>query len=188
MKVYTRWMWNQLLLHAAFWRTIFLTAAFPHTHKFLIERISSSLISTETLVIAVTTIAINSLYAKYSDWIFSKFKVYCVLECSIYAVILPMVGTGMISPSSYFLTDIIVGSIVCRFLHCSANRLRKLYYDREEREKFDNSQPIVSAVSSIVGGCLGMLPIPLWAAWCCVAVGIVIDDIFYWVAYNRVTK
>lgn len=188
MKTHVGWMWSQTLLHAIFWKTIVFSIAFPHTHKFLIERIPSGFLSMEMIVTAVATITVNALYMRYSDRIFAHFKLFCVMECTVYAVVLPLIGCGKITPACYFIIDVVAGAVLCRPLYCCGNRLRKLVYDREARENYDNSQPVVMALAAVIGGSVGMLPIPLWAAWCLIAVGIVIDDVFYWVTYNRVTR
>lgn len=188
MKIYAKWMWSQMMIQASFWSCLFFSAAFPHTHKYLITNISSKLISMETIVGGLGIIFIHSLFNKYSDFFFKRFKLLCVIECVVYGIGLPMVGCGWISASSYFVTDIICGALVCRAIFCGANRLRKLVYDREERERYDNCEPIARAAACLIGGALSMLPIPLWMAWSFIAVGCVIDDVFYWIIYNKVTK
>lgn len=188
MKMYTTWMWGQLMIHACFWRSIFFAWAFPHTHKFLIENISSKLLSTETITLAISTIVITSLFNKYSEKIFEHFKLYCVVECLLFAIILPAVGTGLITPSNYFIVNITIAPVVGRMINCSATRLRRMVYDREMRERYDNCHQIALAAAGIIGGVLGMIEIPLWVAWSLVAVGVVIDDVFYWIIYNQVTK
>ena len=180
-------MTSQYLIHAAFWNVMFFAASFPVTHKWLMTEVSDKLIAFNGLVGSVGIIVVNSCFNKYSDKMFKLFNLSVCLEMLVYATILPLVGFGKITPTFYYLTTTFVDIILLRNIVCCNNRLRKLLYDKEVREKYDNSCPIANAAGAIIGSGIGMLSLPLWLAWCCVAAGVVIGDVFLIMAYRSAT-
>ncbi len=188
MKVYLKWMTSQYLIHAAFWSVLFFAAAFPVTHKWLMTEVSDKLIAFNGLVGSVGIIVVNSCFNKYGDRMFKLFRLSVALEIVVYATILPLVGFGKITPTFYYLTTTFVDIVLLRNIVCCNNRLRKLLYDKEVREKYDNSCPIANAAGSIIGSCIGMLSLPLWLAWCFVAAGVVIGDIFLFAAHHSAVR
>ena len=188
MKVYLKWMVSQYLIHDVFWSVLFFSAAFPMTHKWLMTEVSDKLIAFNGLVGSVGIIVVNSLFNKYGDKMFKLFMLSVALEMLVYATILPLVGFNKITPTFYYLTTTFVDIVLLRNIVCCNNRLRRMLYDREIREKYDNSCPIANAAGTIIGSCIGMFSLPLWLAWCCVAAGVVIGDVFLILAHRSTTK
>lgn len=185
---HVKWMMNDPMILATFFSTLFFCIAHPQIHLYLMKGITSNFMAIQGIVFASGTLICNSCFHKWGDRLFKLFPYMCITETVVYSTVVPLIACGVIDQKIYFIIDMIMFATITRNMMCSSNRLRRMIYQNEEREKFDNSCPMASAAACILGGLIAMIPMPLWIAWIGVAFGTSIDNVFYAYVYYRVTR
>lgn len=188
MKATAKWMTNQLLIWNKLVCMFLFSISHPVIHQYLISGISPRLIAMESVMISLSTIIVNSLFIKYAERVFRYMPLLLLAETGIYATICPSIHFGLISARMYYLIEITTVAIITRNLSCCGNRIRRILYAGEEREKYDTCVPIADAIAVIAGGSIAMIGIPLHWAWIVVMAGVIADDIFLMIIWLRLRK
>lgn len=188
MVVCIKWMCRQYMLHAHFWSTIGYTMMFPTMHKYFMGSIPDNFLAIENIIFSIASIVISSLANKYGDWFLKFYPKWCIIDTLSFGLIIILTATNSITVSTFYLIRIILISCVCRSMGAACNRMKRLVYDGEEREKYDNCLNIVGCSASLIGSSVAMIGIPIWLAWCIFGFSVVIDDIMYMFAWSKITK
>ena len=188
MVKHLKWMCRDLMIQATFWSTLLFSISHPHTHKYLVSNINANMMAIQGVMTSVMIIISNSSFNKWGDKIFKYFQHMCIAEIIAYGFALTAVGFGYISPTLYILIDIFAYGCITRNMICSGNRLRRIIYKNEIRERYDNSAPIANSAACIIGGLLALIPFPDWLPWIVMICGISVDNVFYLIIYKRAVK
>ena len=188
MVKHLKWMLKDLMIQATFASTLCFCIAHPQVHLMLMRGIDSKFMAMQGIVISLATICCNSAFNKWGDKIFKLFPYLCIVEVIAYGVVVPLIAFGFITPKVYYVLDMVAYACITRNMVCSGNRLRRLIYDRETREKYDNSAPIANASACVLGGAIAMLTFPVWLSWIFLFIGISVDNVFYFIIYKKTVK
>lgn len=187
MKLYINWMLHQLLLHGEFWSVLFLSAATPVTRKFLISNVSSQLLAVKGIIFSIGIILVNGVYNKYGDKIYQRYRSICVAEIGMYvALAVSMVYFGMSAPV-YFMTETVSDIIIGRNIICCNSRIRRIVYNGEERETFDNSRPIAQSIAAVIGNLIAMIEIPASVCFILFSIGVIMGDVFLYIVHRKIS-
>lgn len=177
-------MWKDKIVQATFWSNLFYSASFPFIHIWLMREVTEKMLSFNSMFICVAIIVFNTLWNKYSNKLYKFFPLLCILETVTYIILLTIVILGFVSPSIYYIIDTMTIALITRNVICGGNKLRSLAYQKDKREKFDNTIMIANAVATLVGGFVAlMFDMPIWIAMIVLEVSLVVDNIFYILAY-----
>ncbi|MDE6780952.1 MAG: hypothetical protein K2J40_05790 [Ruminococcus sp.] len=177
---------NDKMLLATFLSTVFYSTAYPTIHKEIVIHISDFMIASEQIISCLGIVLASVLWNKYSDILFQKFQLFCVLETvagittTTYAI---MSDNIMV----YYILDTFVFALITRNIICGGNRLRSERYRQElEREHFDNNNLSASAIATIIGSCIAMLLDLDFKIMLCIATfGNALDNILYIQVYRE---
>jgi hypothetical protein len=130
-------------------------------------------------------IAMVVFYDKYSNVIFNHYKLILVVETVVTIIATVLIANRWMDVKIFFIINTLISCTLARTISCCANRLKRLYHNGEDRERFDNTSKIAFAIAGIIGSIVSFLPIPRGIAWTCCCLGCVTDNIFYYVAYIK---
>lgn len=179
---------KDLMIQACFWSNMFYSMSYPFIHLFIMkdDAITGRLVSIQQVVMCLSIILINNLWNKYSLQFYKWFKVFLFLESITYLILMLGMSLDIFSPFIYYVADMILFSLITKNIICGSNKLRALRYKDEAREKYDNTIPIAAAFATLIGSFIAIvinipIPIAFMLSW----IGIVIDNIFYWIVYDK---
>lgn len=179
-------MFKDKLIQATFWSNLFYSIGYPYIHVVTMRAINESMISANTLVICICTIAINSMWNRKSHVLYRLLPMLMALESIAYLIISTLLAfSDTFSPLWYYILDTILFSLVSRNIICGANKLKALVYTGDDREKYDNTVQIASCISTIIGSIFILLiDVPTQIAIMLSWAGITIDNILYFLEYR----
>lgn len=168
------------MLLATFLSTVFYSAAYPTIHKEIVQHISDYMIALEQIVSCLGIVLASVLWNKYSDALFRKFPLFCVLE-TVAGIITTTYAIMSDNIVVYYIPDTFVFALITRNIICGGNRLRsKRYRQESERERFDNNNLSASAIATIIGSCIAMLPdLDFKVMLCTATFGNALDNALY---------
>ena len=177
------------MLLATFLSTVFYSIAYPTIHKEIMLHISDFMIASEQIISCFGIVLASVLWNKYSDILFRKFTLFCVLEtvAGITTTIYTLMSDNIIV---YYILDTFVFALITRNIICGGNRLRSERYRQEsERERFDNNNLSASAIATIIGSCIAMIVDLDFKIMLCIAnFGNALDNILYIQVYREQQK
>jgi hypothetical protein len=148
--------------------------------------ITERIISANQVIVCLAIILIHSLWNKYSSIFYKWFKVLLLIEGLLYSVLMYGMAMKIFSPFTYYLTDTLIFSFITNNIICGANKITSIRYKGESREKYDNTISIAAAAATLIGSSVAIIiKIPTSIAFILSWVGIIIDNIFYWIVYNK---
>lgn len=177
------------MLLATFLTNLFYSSTYPFIHKQLMMVISDKMVAINQIICCLSVIIFSNLWNKLSNKLFNHYPLFCVLEtvCGISTTVFAILTDNLIA---YYILDTFVFCIVTRNIICGGIKLRALRYTTEDkREKFDNNNNSMSAMSTIIGSCIAMIinlsfPVMLILA----TIGNAIDNVFYIFIYYKTKK
>ena len=173
-------MKSDKMLFATFLTTVFYSLAYPTIHKEIVQHISDFMIALNQIVCCLGIVVVSGLWNKYSDALFQKFTLFCVLETvtGIITTVYALLSDNIVV---YYILDTFVFALITRNIICGGNRLRSERYRQEsERERFDNNNLSASAVATIIGSCVAMvLDLDFGVMLCIATFGNALDNILY---------
>lgn len=174
------------MLLATFLSTVFYSTAYPTIHKEIVLHISDFMIASEQIISCLGIVLASVLWNKYSDILFRKFPLFCVLEtvAGITATTYALISDNIMI---YYILDTFVFALITRNIICGGNRLRSERYRKEsEREHFDNNNLAASAIATIIGSCIAMLLDFDFKVMLCISTfGNALDNILYIQIYSE---
>ena len=178
-----------ILIIASFVSNLFYSISYAVIHLYLVEGISSNIMSLCALLGCVFTVIVTKLWLKYSEVLYKYFVKFLLVEPLLYSIIIILILRGIISSQLYYILDSMLFSIITRNIMCGGNRLKSLRYSNEDREIFDNKQNYWSNISSILGfGFSSVFKLNITIAFILVFISVFIDNIFYYIAYKSTRK
>lgn len=178
-----------LLLIAGFTSNLFYSISYPIIHTICIKDLSSNLLSFSALLSSIFTIIITKLWLKYSEKLYKTFSISLFIEGLMFGILLIAFLLGKITPAIYYLVDCILTSIITRNIISGGNRLKAIRYRHEQREKFDNKSILYCNIASITGfGFSSFITLNIKIAFIFMWLGIVVDNIFYYIVYKKECK
>lgn len=184
----TKWCFRQLLLWDALTGALLFHTCFPVVHQFVVARLSDRLIALESMILSVGVILIRSLFNKYGDRLFKFCPLYLLIESVAYISICTAIYSNLIPVKVYFLIEISVVALATQCIMCCTTRMRRLMYDGETREYFDNCQSIAFAIGGIVGGSIALIGLPLKLGWIIIIFNVILTDIFVGIVWYKMKK
>lgn len=181
-------MYKDLMIQACFWSSTFYSMSYPFIHLYIMKdaSITEKVISSNQIFICLTIIIINSIWNKHSSKLYKYYKAFILIESIAYLVLTIGAISTTLSPLYYYTIDFILFGFISRNVICGANKLRAFIYNGETREKYDNTISIASAIATLIGSFIAIIiNIPIEVAFAISWIGLVIDNIFYWIAYNK---
>ena len=165
---------------------MFYAMSYPFIHLYLMRGITEKIISFNQITICISIIIINNLWNKFSDKLYKHYQKILLFEGVLYFVLHLGMFLNILTPSLYYIADTLLFCLVTKNIICGGNKLRSIVYKDENREKYDNIIPIAAAISTLIGAGIALVfDIKIEIAFILSWVGIAIDNVFYWFAYNK---
>lgn len=179
-----------LLLITGLTSNLFYSISYPIIHTICVKDLNSNLLSFSALLSSIFAIVILQLWLNHSDKLYYKtFGISLFLEGLTFGILLIAFLLGKITPSIYYVVDCILTSIITRNIISGGNRLKAIRYRNEEREIFDNKSTLYCNIASILGfGFSSIITLNTNVAFTLMWLGIVIDNIFYYIVYKEENK
>lgn len=179
-------MYKDLLIQATLWSNLFYAIGYPYIHIYLMKYITEKTVSFNQIIVCLFILIVNSLWNKFSDVLYKYYKYFLLLEGIAYLLLTIGVISGAISPSYYYIIDTFLFCLITKNVICGATKLKSIIYDGGAREKYDNTVSIVSAIATLIGSLfIFLVQVPLNVAFGIGCFGIIIDNVYYWIAYNK---
>lgn len=179
-----------LLLITGLTSNLFYSISYPIIHTICVKDLNSNLLSFSALLSSIFAIVILQLWLNHSDKLYYQtFGISLFLEGLTFGILLIAFLLGKITPSIYYVADCILTSIITRNIISGGNRLKAIRYRNEEREIFDNKSTLYCNIASILGfGFSSIITLNTNVAFTLMWLGIVIDNIFYYIVYKEENK
>lgn len=178
-----------LLLIAGFTSSLFYSAAYPIIHIVCIKDLNSNLMSLASLLNCIFVILVSKIWLKYSDKLYKTFGISLFLEALLYCILLIAFLINKITPAAYFLIDCLLSAIITRNIISGGNRLKALRYKDRDREEFDNKTILYGNIANVIGYSFSTIfTLNRNLAFILMWVGIVIDNVFYYLVYRNEIK
>ena len=178
-----------LLLLTGFTSNLFYSISYPIIHTICVKDMSSNLLSFSSLLSCILATIVLQVWLKYSDQLYKTFGISLFLEAVAFGLLTLSFLVGKATPSTYYLVDCILTSILTRNVISGGNRLKAIRYKDQEREIFDNKSMMYCNIASILGfGFSSFITLNTKLAFGFMWVGIAIDNIFYYVVYRAENK
>lgn len=178
---------SDMMLFASFISTLFYSVSYPYIYAETIKVVPRSFIGIEQILACVGTIIFCKAWNTYGDKLFKRYRLILVTEivadvCMFADVILFM------NLSRYFMTNIIIYSIITKNLCCGCVRMRAKVNPTEQlRERFDNNSNMVCAAATLIAsGTAIAFQFGVRTLFVLALIGNTIDNFFYLYIYNRI--
>ena len=176
---------TEKMIMATLLATMFFALAHPCIHKYIISQIPEQYLAMEMIIVNIGVIVTNYLFDKYGNKLYKFYPVFLLSETVLYTSLVILLSLNIVDARVYFIGDVIIRATITRNIMCCANRLKRIVYEGESREKFDITVPVACAIACIIGSVVALFNIPLWLGWICIAIGVSIDNLFYYLAYRE---
>ena len=176
---------TEKMIMATLLATVFFSIAHPCVHKYLMMHIPEQYLAMETIIINIGVIVVNYLFDKKGDKLYKLYPWFLLFESILYTSLVVLLVCGVVDAKVYFIGDVFIRAIITRNIMCCANRLKRIVYEGESREKFDITTPVACAIACCIGSSIALFTIPLWLGWICISIGVSIDNLFYYLAYRE---
>lgn len=178
-----------LLIISSLFSNLFYSVAYPIVHTLCIKNISSNFMSMVQLITCILAIILSQLWIKYSDKLYTTFRLSLILECICFGVLLILFLLDVVSPKIYYISDCILSAIITRNIINGGCRLKAIRYKDKEREMYDHKNTMICNISSICGFLFSSIfTLPINIAFILMFIGISIDNVFYYLAYKETNK
>jgi len=181
-------IYKDLMIQACFWSSLFYSTSYPFIHLYIMrgDSVNAKMVSICQIIICISIILINNIWNKYSKVLYKYFRCFMAMESITYLILTIGVIISIFSPAIYYVADTILFALITKNIICGGNKLKSMVYKDDEREKYDNTIPIASAVATLIGSLFAfVLHIPIQFAFILSWIGLTVDNIFYWLAYNK---
>lgn len=169
--------------------TLFYSMSYPYIYAETIKAVPQFYIGLEQILACLGTIFICKIWNMLSDRLFQYYKIFLWLEIIGDAILFIDVIIRQ-DLSFYFLLNIIIYSIITRNISCATTKMKAIVNPSEhERERYDNNANIINALATLIGTSVALLlhfdiqTLFILAFW-----GNIIDNIFYFYIYNKITE
>ena len=180
---------SNLMLLANFLSTLFYSVSYPYIYAETIKVVPHSYIGIEQILACLGTIIFCRSWNKHSDKLFKHYHLILYIEiiADIFLFADVLIRGNL---QAYFLTNIIIYSIITKNLCCGIVKLRaKVNPTEKEREQYDNNSNIVCSIATLIGaGTAIMFNFDLNVLFVLAFVGGIIDNAFYLYIYNKIRK
>lgn len=174
------------LIQATLWSNIFLTMSYPAIHLYIMAGLTSNIVSLNQIVLCISIIIINPMWNKYSEKLYKRYSLLMLLESLTYLVLNITMILNIWTRIVYYLIDTILYCMITQNIICGTNKLRSLVYNKDTREKYDNTVQIATAIGTLIGSTIAIvINIPIEIAFIISWVGISIDNVFCYIAYRN---
>ncbi len=174
------------MIQACLWSSLFYSMSYPFIHLYLMRNITEKMVSLNQIAICVFIIVVNNIWNKYSDKLYKYYKHILATEGILYLILHLGMVFNKLSPIYYYAIDTFLFCMVTKNIMCGGNKLRSKAYKDENREKYDNTVQIVAAVATLCGASIAIaLDIKIQVAFILSWIGIAVDNVFYWMAYDK---
>ncbi len=179
-------MFKDPMIQASLWSNILYTMCFPSIHLYLMNGINSNIISVNQILICISVIVVNSIWNKYSNRLYKYYIHFMALESVAYLILNLTMILNICTTLIYYLTDTFLYCIITKNIICGSVKLRSFVYNKDKREKYDNTAQIATAIGTLIGSTIAIIiNIPIEIAFIISWIGITIDNIFYIIAYRN---
>lgn len=176
------------LLIAGAVSNLFYSMAYPIVHTITMQDINSNIMSFASLVNCIIAMLITKIWLKHSKYLYKTFGTMLVIEGIVYGLLTTIYLTGIATAGMYYVGDAILNALITRNIICGGARLKAFRYKGEEREKFDNKTTYYCYLTSIIGFTFSWkITLPTKLGFILMFIGIVVDNIFYYIVYKRET-
>jgi len=180
---------KQPLIQATLWSNIFLTMSYPAIHLYIMAGLTSNIVSLNQILLCISIIIINPMWNKYSDKLYKYYSLLMLLESITYLVLNITMILNIWTKIIYYLIDTFLYCVITQNLICGTNKLKSFVYNKDTREKYDNTAQIATAIGTLIGsGIAIIIDIPIKIAFIISWIGISIDDVFCFIAYKNNKK
>lgn len=163
--------------------------SYPFVYYSLMNSINENLISINSIAICLGGIVIPYIWNKYSDKIYSYYGYILFSEIIFYSILVLLILFKIINNKIYYILDTFLFVFITKNIICGNNKLISIKYKNKEREEYDNNLTIVSNSSSLIGFILSLFfHIDINIAFIFIWIGIVSDNIFYYISYKKSKK
>lgn len=174
------------LLIGSFISNLMYSLAYPSIHYALIKSVNENIISFNSIITCLGGIIAPSIWNKYSDKIFKKYKNLLILEILFYSILIASLLAGIVNNKFYYIADTLLFSLITKNIICGNNKIISIKYKDKEREEYDNNFSMLCNISSLIGySCSFLFSLKSNVAFIAILLGISLDNIFYYVAYKK---
>lgn len=170
-------MMKDWLIRGAFLEVLFLSISSPTMKILVTSAITPQLIASRFMVGNISVILFTVLYDKYSDNIYKWYPIMSGMRIIVYTVAVSLILSNKLTIPAYYIIDIIISTMVSKSIHCCYARMKRLAYNGEDRERFDNYKPIAAATAGLIGNTFAFIGVSTSIAWICFAISVIIDNI-----------
>lgn len=176
---------SDTMIRGMFVSMIFFSIGSPIMKIEVWQGISKEYLASSWIIENSFIILMIAFYDKYSDVIFKHYRLILLLETVMTIVITILIANYWMDVKVFFIINTLISCTLARTISCCANRLKRLYHNGEDRERFDNTSKVAFAIAGIIGSVVSFLPIPRGIAWTCCCLGCIMDNVFYYIAYVK---
>lgn len=177
------------LIKASLVNYLLYSMAFPVIQKTLIDSVSSKYIAANSIITCLMVIVLGQIWNKYNKKMYKLYGVFLLFEGLFYTSLINSVIFGIVSYKFFYIVDTLIFALISKNITFGYNKLKSIRYKENKRNGFDNNILIITSIASLIGYSISfIIDIPVKLAFGFVLIGIIINNIGFYLVYKKENK